>query len=176
MDKSIIVSLIRGGVDASVGGQLWYDLGAGRGSFTMPLAELLNSDSKIYAVDKDDHALKSIRQVDHGAKISIVAADFTDAGFSIDRSDGILMANALHYVEDQSGFLFMLRDRSLLPRGRLIIVEYDRRAPNQWVPFPIGFHQLKEISLSVGFSSVEKLGEAPSAYDNVLMYGAVIRK
>lgn len=175
MDKSIIISLIRGGIDASMGGQVWHDLGAGRGSFTMALAELLDNESKIYAVDKDDHALKSIKQVDYGAKISIVAADFTGASFSIDRSDGILMANALHYVEDQSSFLFVMRDRFLLPRGRLIIVEYERRRPNQWVPFPIEFRQLKEIALRVGFSSVEKLGEVPSVYDNVLMYGAVIR-
>lgn len=176
MDTSTAISLIREGIDVSIRGQVWHDLGAGRGTFTTALAGLLDKGSIVNAVDKDEEALCRIRQVNDGAKISIVTADFTDSGFSIEPLNGVLMANALHFVEDQSGFLVAIRNRFLLPRGRLIVVEYDRRIPNPWVPFPVEFNQLKEISLCAGFAAIEKLGEVPSAYGHGLIYGALIKK
>jgi ubiquinone/menaquinone biosynthesis C-methylase UbiE len=173
MDQYSAIRLIRKGVDTSLPHQVWYDLGAGRGTFTLALAQLLGPGSIIYAVDKDAEALRAIRQPEKGARISVISADFSADDFSIASASGVLMANALHYVEDQKGFLRSVRNQ-LLPVGRMIIIEYERETPNRWVPFPVGFEGLRKISLHVGFQSIDKIGEIPSAYGNGIMYAAVL--
>jgi precorrin-6B methylase 2 len=45
---------------AAPGGR-WADLGAGEGAFTLALADLLGPGAHITAIDKDERALKSIK-------------------------------------------------------------------------------------------------------------------
>ena len=40
---------------------IWADLGAGDGTFTTALADLLDSTSRIYAVDRDPESLATLR-------------------------------------------------------------------------------------------------------------------
>ena len=57
--------------------------------------------------------------------------------------DGILMANALHYVRDKAAFIEKLK-KYLKTSGELIIVEYDTVRQNRWIPYPITFEKLTE--------------------------------
>jgi predicted RNA methylase len=52
------VALIRDAIPQR--GGTWADLGAGEGTFTRALVELLGSDSRIYAVDRDASAVAAI--------------------------------------------------------------------------------------------------------------------
>ncbi|HEX5167898.1 MAG TPA: methyltransferase domain-containing protein [Cyclobacteriaceae bacterium] len=174
MDTSSAIGLIEGGIDKALPAQVWTDLGAGRGTFTNALAGLLDSKSIVYAVDKDQHALKQITRPSHGAKIITRVADFTGEDFYCLPSNGILMANALHYVEDQVAFLLKVRNKSLLPGGRVIVVEYNRDRPNPWIPFPVPFDRLNALALAAGFSTRVRIGEMPSVYDNGLMYSTLM--
>lgn len=173
METSSAIKLIRGGVDTTVTRQVWFDLGAGSGTFTTALSEMLDEESKIHTIDRDEQSLKKIKQPDHGAKIIIHQWDFMKDDLIKDKVNGILMANSLHFVEDQVSFLSKIRN-TLLPNGRMVIVEYDQRNPNPWVPFPIAFNLLKKLAIQAGFSSVARLGELPSAYNNGMMYGALL--
>ena len=94
----------------------------------------------------------------------------TDLG---NNRDGILMANALHYVQDSAHFLHRLKS-TLATSGKLVIVEYERRQANAWVPYPIDYPGLKKQSEQAGFTSIQKLDEEPSVYGAATIYSAVL--
>lgn len=173
MDESAVLKLISSGVTRNLHKQLWIDLGAGSGTFTTTLAKLLGVQSTVYAIDKDKGSLTEIVQPENGAKIITQVDDFMRDDFQIPVVDGILMANALHYVKDQYSFLTKIKDR-LRNGGRLIIVEYDRSNSNPWVPFPVSFDALQKLATRIGISAVHKLGEIRSVYNNGMMCGALL--
>lgn len=166
------VKLIEGGIDRTAGGHVWIDLGAGSGTFTRAIAELIGSKGKVYAVDRNKQILKSIPTAKNGAEIVTVVKDFT-GNLAIEKADGILIANALHFVRNKLPFLEKMKGW-LKPGGRIIIVEYDIETSNQWIPYPVSFRMLEKISSQVGFS-VEKIGEHPSMYHEFGMYAAVVK-
>jgi ubiquinone/menaquinone biosynthesis C-methylase UbiE len=174
MDESAVLKLIGGGIDKNIHQQIWVDLGAGRGTFTTALGGLLDEQSIVYAIDKNKRSLNEIVQLERGARIINKTKNFSDNDFQIPKAHGVLMANTLHYVNDQISFLKKIKD-SLFDNGRLVIVEYDRTTSNPWVPFPIPFELLEKIALQIGFSTVVKLGEQASIYDDGKMYGALVR-
>ena len=140
MDFDRVIALIKNGVEQNNQRQVWADLGAGKGAFTHALSTLLIEKSKIYAVDKDKQFLDQI-SLDPSVELVKLEQDFTERIYFDELLNGIIMANAMHFVEDKSSLIKSLR-KNLLPEGRLIIVEYDIIQGNSWVPFPISFMEL----------------------------------
>lgn len=153
--------------------EAWADLGCGTGTFTLALASLLAPGSRIIAVDKDRTALDQIPGTFNSVSIEKRVTDFSDFGFSPHKPDGILMANSLHYVQHQAGFIGRLK-QNLAPDGTVLIVEYDTERSNPWVPYPVSFQKLETLFRDAGFSSVRKLNERPSRYNSSTLYSAVI--
>src|SRR6478735_8877109 len=85
--------------------QLWLDLGCGTGLFTLALADNLPAASKIIAIDKDKKALSKIPATVNDVVIQTMAADFVYDALDVKEVDGILLANALHYVKDKETLL-----------------------------------------------------------------------
>lgn len=166
------VKLIKGGVERVPDVQVWIDLGAGSGTFTRAIAELIGPEGKVYAVDRNKQILKSIPIAKNGATIVTVAKDFT-ANLSLEKADGILIANALHFVRHKIPFIEKIKSW-LKEGGRILIVEYDIETPNQWIPYPVSFGVLEKISSQAGLS-VEKIGAHPSQYHEFGMYAAAIK-
>jgi len=152
--------------------QTWADLGCGKGIFTIALASLLPANSKIYAIDRDAGDLQFIPAQYQSASIETIAADFITPP-ALPLLDGVIMANALHYVRDQNAFASILH-LMLKPNGRLLIVEYDTDSPNRWVPFPVSFISLEKWAKSAGFNNVKRLKERPSIYQRATMYSALM--
>lgn len=163
------VKLIEGGVEHVTPAQVWIDLGAGSGTFTRALAELIGPEGKVYAVDRNKQVLRSIPIAKNGATIVTVAKDFT-GNLALEKADGILIANALHFVRHKIPFIEKLKGW-LKPGGRVIIVEYDIATSNQWIPHPVSFGMLEEISSRTGHS-LTKIREHPSQYHEFGMYAA----
>lgn len=172
MELKTAIGLIKKAVIVSDSSQMWADLGAGNGLFTQALANLLPSKSSILAVDKNESALRSITSNNSEVTIQWKTGDFTTIDIG-ENFDGILLANALHYVQHAPAFLTKLKS-ALAPSGRLVIVEYERRESNPWVPYPIPFEKLKIVGLEAGFKSITKLDEVPSVYDSAIIYSAVL--
>ena len=109
MEQSEMVALIRGGV--SEPGGTWADLGAGTGNFSWALAELIGPQGTIYAIDRDAKAIRQlhqrIAQADPGAAIIPQQADLTRP-LDMRALDGVLMANALHFIRDQPAALALV--------------------------------------------------------------------
>ncbi len=150
---------------------IWADLGCGSGVFTRALATLLPASSQIFAVDRNAQTLTGMYSE---VKITFRRADFEKDSLNLPSLDGVLIANALHYVKDKIPFLHKIK-KHLNGQGEMILIEYDTEVPNQWVPYPVPFNKLKQIVLEAGFSSIEKMGEVRSAYNNGNMYSCVVK-
>lgn len=167
------VDLIRGGIGPR--GGTWAELGAGEGTFTRALGDLLGPEGVVWAVDRSPRAVCTLRglRLPGGADLRVREGDFTGSleALGLPRLDGVLMANALHFVEAQTPLLRRISDR-LVAGGRLLLVEYDRTGGNRWVPYPVPARRFDEIASAAGLSEPREIGRRRSAYWRE-MYAAV---
>jgi len=147
--------------------QSWCDLGSGNGTFTLALAHLLAPGSTIYAVDFDQRALEAIPDQQNEVGIRKIGADLQSATLRLPSVAGILMANTLHFIQEQQIFLKRLRSVA----ERFLIVEYERSKPNRWGPYPVDFERLHRLCAEAGIDRVEKLATRPSLFGGT-MYSA----
>lgn len=166
------VTLIRRGVMA---GEAWAELGAGEGTFTRALGELVGTGGTVWASDRDPAAVRTLGTLTlpGGAGLQVAQSDFTGP-LRLPRVDGVLMANALHFVRDQERVLRRLV-RQLPPDGKLLVVEYDRTRRNPWVPHPVPLTRLRALAAAVGLSPPDEIGRRASRYQGE-MYAAVFRR
>jgi len=59
--------------------------------------------------------------------------------------------------------------------GRVVVVEYDRRAPSRWVPHPIDASRWPRLAASAGLVRTAITATRPSAYSGVLYAGVALR-
>src|SRR4030095_8599470 len=154
--------------------QLWLDLGCGTGLFTLALAGNLPAGSKIIAIDKDEKVLGKIPATINDVVIRTIAADFLFHALDVKQVDGILIANSLHYVKDKETLLKELIS-SMKTNGVFLIVEYDRQAGNQWVPYPLTIDATKALFKSLGYPDFQVLNKRPSVFGGYNMYAVIIR-
>ena len=166
MTHEEMVTLIRGGVTAP--GGVWADFGAGRGNFTRALRDLTGPEATLVAIDRDANALRAHQDA------QTICADFTQP-IDLPPLDGILMANALHWIRRPTPVLSLLAGY-LRPGGRLLLVEYDVRWPRGYIPFPVPYPHFEILAQAVGFRAVERIGERESPSTGVAMYAGVATK
>ena len=58
--------------------------------------------------------------------------------------------------------------------GMWIIVEYDTKKANPWVPYPIHFEHLQQLFWQEGYKQVVKRSERRSRYNAANMYCATV--
>lgn len=171
MDQRDAVALFAGADLSTTEPSTWADLGCGDGTFTMALASLLAPGSVIHAIDRDASAVARVPAASGAVRIEKHVGDFTRSLPFAALLDGILMANSLHYVRDQRGFL-----RSCLSlmsaSGRFLIVEYDTFSSSPWVPFPVGRDALNDVFDGIG--AVTLLGTKRSTYGRARLYAAIV--
>jgi hypothetical protein len=150
--------------------QSWCDLGCGSGTFTIALAQSLASGSTIHAVDLDQKALEAIPDQYRGVSIRKVLGDLRSSSLRLPSVNGILLANSLHFIQNQHLFL----TRLLSVTDCFLIVEYERSKPSPWVPHPVGFERLFQLFSEIGVTRVEKLTTRRSRFGGT-MYSAFAR-
>lgn len=159
------MNLIRQGLPKQ-GGGVWADFGSGGGAFTFALAELLGPGAVIYSVDRVGGALKrQERTMDRRypeVEVHYVTADFTQP-LSLPPLDGIMMANALHFVRQKDALVEKIK-RYLKEDGRFILVEYNTDQGNRWVPHPLSYESWRQLARRVGFSHTKLLATRPSSF------------
>lgn len=143
-------------------GGVWADFGAGTGTFTRALRALLVPGNRIYAIDNDPAAIDALQKL--GDNVIPIRADFSEA-FTLPEPalDGMLLANALHFVPDAGRVLARLASL-LKPGGRVVIVEYDRRAASPWVPHPVDSGRWSEIAAGAGLENPRVTARQKSRY------------
>jgi ubiquinone/menaquinone biosynthesis C-methylase UbiE len=165
MDHADHVRLLAGAVRQDEGGT-WADLGAGSGAFTLALADLIGPHGVIHAVDRDRGALAELRSslvsAVPQAEVRTHAADFTRP-LDLTELDGIVMANALHFIENKLPVLGLVRGY-LRRGGRLVLVEYDSDNGNTWVPHPMTFETWRSLAAEAGFVETRYLATVTSRF------------
>jgi ubiquinone/menaquinone biosynthesis C-methylase UbiE len=168
-----MVALIRDGVAERTG--VWADLGAGMGNFTLALRDLLDPTATIYAVDRDGKAIAAQRaralQPANGATIVPLQADVTQR-LRVPPLDGVLMANVLHFVRDQERTLMEIVAQ-IKPGGRLLVVEYELRQSQRWVPFPVPWVRFQVLAAAADLLSPVLVGTRCSPRTGIVLYAAV---
>ena len=159
---------------SELGPMIWADLGCGDGTFTLALADQLASGSVIHAMDRDASALRRIPSAYSGVRIRTHHGDFMEQPWPFTDLDGILMANSLHYVENQAAFIRTCETR-MKRRRRFLIVEYDTSEANGWVPYPISQTTLTTLFGSAGYSA-RVLRSRPSLYRRAPLYAVAIER
>ena len=171
MNHADHVALIRSGVEG--GGRRWLELGAGEGASTLALADLLGPGATILASDRDGRVLGNlqarVRRAFPATRLETRAFDFTDA-IPYGPFDGVLAANSLHFVRERDATLRAIRF-SLVPGGRLVVVEYDADRGNPWVPHPFSFETWRREAQAAGFEEPRLLHRVPSRFLGSI-YGA----
>lgn len=171
MNHDELVALIGKGVTQADG--TWADFGAGAGNFTRALRDLLGPEAQLYTVDRDVYALDLLRRRWPAGddKLHCITADFTQA-LNLPPLDGILMANALHFVRAQADILHKLR-QFLKPDGRLLLVEYDVSKPLSFIPYPVPYTLFAQMAEAAGFAHIARIGERRSPSSGTVMYAAL---
>jgi ubiquinone/menaquinone biosynthesis C-methylase UbiE len=159
------VRLIEGAIERNCGG-VWADFGAGGGAFTLALRDIAGPDAAIIAIDRDPAGLQTLRATMErhfpGTQLRLLQADIAGR-LALPPLDGIVAANAIHYVPDQKALLRRWKDY-LKPEGRLIVAEYDAETGNSWVPYPLSFASFGEIAWAAGFTAPVLLATRPSRW------------
>jgi ubiquinone/menaquinone biosynthesis C-methylase UbiE len=174
VDDRAAARLIQGAVPP--GPATWADLGAGTGTFTLALATLVGPSGRIIAVDSDAAALAELRaavkRAALGDRVEVRQGDFREA-LDMPPLDGALLANALHFIPENEQADVLARVAALLlPRGRLVVIDYDGRRANAWVPYPVSKRRLAELLAPLRLPASTVVGTRPSLYGGVL-YAAV---
>ena len=147
-------------------GEVWADLGSGKGAFTLALADLLGPGAVILSVDRDERALQTQRQAMDArfpdASVEYRRADFT-GHVDLPPLDGVLMANSLHFAQDKEPVLKEVA-AWLRPGGRLLVVEYDSDRGNTWVPYPMSYPTWEALAARAGFGDTRLLRTIPSRF------------
>jgi SAM-dependent methyltransferase len=171
---------LRPGVDPRH--RVWADLGAGSGTFTQALRQLLGSGATIYAVDADRNAvarLQRLASTSSAATVVPVEADIADLASSPELDhvtwDAALLANVLHYFADPVRVLDDLASR-IRPGGRAVLIEYDRTTANPWVPYPIPLKRAQNLASSAGLDWHGVVAQRPSRYHGTMYCGVLERK
>ncbi|MGD2068529.1 MAG: class I SAM-dependent methyltransferase [Gemmatimonadota bacterium] len=176
------VDFIRSAVDVAPGAAgAWADLGAGTGTFTRALAQLLGAGGVVLAVDRDRRAVESLRGLAErsrdGARIEAVAGDLTAPGhipaLEDVTLDGVLFGNSLHFLSRPERALGWA-GRRIVPGGRVVVIEYEREGASRWVPYPLPLRRLRTVLEAAGLPSPSVTARRPSAYHGE-MYCAVAR-
>jgi ubiquinone/menaquinone biosynthesis C-methylase UbiE len=166
MDHRDHVALIRDGVRGA--GRRWLELGAGRGAFTLALAELLGPAGQIVAIDKAsgdlDRLSAALADQYPAVAVATVTADFErPLDLGPEPFDGLLAANALHFIRDRDAVIGRFR-KVLRPGGRIVIVEYDADSGNPWVPHPFSYGSWQQIAAGAGLTGTRLIGRVPSRF------------
>jgi len=158
-------------------GGAWADLGCGDGIFAFLLCDLLAPGSHIYAVDRDKLALERVTQ-QRGTRtlasaLTTLHADFTRP-LRLPPLDGILLANALHFVDDKQpvveSLVFLLK-----PGGRLVVVEYNTNQGNYAVPFPMDETGFLALAQAAGLKGTRIVSRAPSTFLGEMYTGVAVK-
>jgi ubiquinone/menaquinone biosynthesis C-methylase UbiE len=152
-----------------VPGGVWADFGSGTGIFTLELCDVLGPDAEIYSIDRNARDLERQRQAISARypqqRVHYLNADFTKP-LELPRLDGIVMANALHFVrfERQVEVLERIAGYLRWPGGRFVIVEYNASSGNLWVPYPVDSESFTLLARQAGLGEPQVLARIPSRF------------
>jgi ubiquinone/menaquinone biosynthesis C-methylase UbiE len=118
------------------------DVGAGTGYFSLPLADAVGLQGKVYAVDAQNEMLALLRhKLEEAAipNVELIHAEAVNTGLAAGSCDLFFAANVWHEFEDRAAVL-MEATRVLKVGGQIAILDWRTDAPPE--PGPPVAHRL----------------------------------
>ena len=127
-------------------GDIFIDIGAGNGFFSLPAAEIVGDEGRVYSVDVEIDMLLDLKyraqQAGLTERIEIVKSDDNDANLR-QAADFMLFAYLFHEVEEKAKFLDNYF--SFLKKGsRVVFIEWDPEKREEGPPL---HHRVKSEQL-----------------------------
>ena len=104
------------------------DYGCGRGSYIIPLAELVGESGKIYALDIHPLAIQKVQDIASKKQLANVETTLSDCqtGLPDNAVDAVLLYDIFHHLSDRDGVLKELH-RVLKPDGILSFSDHHMK-------------------------------------------------
>lgn len=134
------------------------DIGAGAGTFTVPLAKAVSGGGKVYAVDIEQGLVDHIAQRAKEQKATNVLAvlgKFTDPNLPARDVDVAFIFDVLHHIDDRAGYLKNLAPY-LKKTGRIAVIDFHPElGPHKDDPaLQLTREQTKAWMAAIGFKPV----------------------
>jgi ubiquinone/menaquinone biosynthesis C-methylase UbiE len=113
-------------------GEVFADVGAGDGRFSVALAKVVGENGTIYATEVDPNDLKKIEErigSEKLANVDVVRGTQEGTGLPDRCCDGILLRRVYHHFQDPAAMQASLR-RALRENGLLLVIDFGTR--RQW--------------------------------------------
>ncbi len=146
-------------------GMTMIDIGCGPGFFTIPAAEIVGPEGKVYAVDVQEEMLDELKKRNPPSNVIILKSDES----SLPVEDGIchmaFMAFVLHEVEDKISFLREIK-RVLKPDGKFLLLEWHKKIEDKGPPYEERIDQTaaEDLIKKAGFIIEEEADIGSSFY------------
>jgi ubiquinone/menaquinone biosynthesis C-methylase UbiE len=109
-------------------GEVIADIGAGAGYFSIRLAEGIGPTGHVYAVDISADAIRALNQRIHEARLQNLSTILAvPANPLLPRPvDRFVFVNVWHHIEDQPGYLGLMKTM-LRAGGQLVMIDFHKR-------------------------------------------------
>lgn len=131
------------------------DVGCGIGYFTIPAAEIISSNCKVYALDTSKEMLTEVERRAEAAGISninVLKTEEYDLKLPNQAVSFILMVTVIHEIADKEKFLREAQ-RILQSDGRLVVIDWEKKQTEAGPPVDhrLDKQEAKEILRACGF-------------------------
>lgn len=147
-------------------GMVFADIGCGPGFFVFPASEIVGKDGKVYAIDTQQEMLDELKKRKPSKNVIVLKSDETKLPLDSSIIDIAIMVFVMHEIYHPIDFLKEVK-RILKPSGRLIVIDWEKKAEEKGPPFeerlPRG--KAKELFHKTGFEKIEANSLNPSHYE-----------
>ncbi|MFC1873698.1 class I SAM-dependent methyltransferase [Chloroflexota bacterium] len=146
-------------------GNTCVDFGSGTGMFALPMAELVGSEGKVFAIDNSTEMLAYISAKNPPTNLTLLHSDVVRTGLDSQIADICLMASILHEIQEP-GNLIAEAFRLLKSDGRLVIVEWKAELDSPGPPRKkrISKEQIMRFFSQTGLTLASFLDWSPNYY------------
>lgn len=147
-------------------GQTALDLGCGPGFWTLPMAEIVEKNGQVIALDASPEMLRSLAAQSPPAQVRLVQGELPAISLPDASVDFIWAAMVFHEVTPPASLALEAR-RVLRPRHRLAVLEWRTDAATSMGPprrHRLSSEQLHTCLLSAGFHDVRLIWQDDDTY------------
>lgn len=109
-------------------GEVIADIGAGSGYFTFRVAPHVGTTGRVFAVDINQEMIDHIKQRMRDLKVANVSPILSRPNDPLlpEPVDRFLIVDVWHHIEDQPGFLAVMK-KHLKPGGQVVMIDFHKR-------------------------------------------------
>jgi ubiquinone/menaquinone biosynthesis C-methylase UbiE len=109
-------------------GEVVADIGAGSGYFSLRLAHHVGPTGHVYAVDISPDMIRRMNERIHEAGLLNISTILASPNNPLlpRPVDRFLFVNVWHHIEDQAGYLALMK-KTLKPGGQIVMIDFHKR-------------------------------------------------